>query len=82
MLCCGRRLFYNLEHVWRDQVQPPEYPHTRAISVQQLSMLYELLQLDFGELHKPVDLVLGAVEVLETEGVDCDDLNAALVADL
>jgi hypothetical protein len=82
VLCRGSRPFYNLEDIRGDEIKPPQHLHTRTVSVEQLSMLYELFQFEFGKLHKPVDLVLGAVEVLKTEGVDRHDLDAALVADL
>ena len=78
----SRRPLHNFEDIRWDQIETPQHSHTRAISVKQLSVLYELFQFKFCELHKPVDLVLGAVEVLETEGVNRHDLDAALVTDL
>lgn len=82
VLCCSSGPFHNLEDIRGNEIEPTQHLHTRAVSVEQLAMLYELFQFEFGKLHKPVDLVLGAVEVLETEGVDRHDLDAALVADL
>lgn len=43
-------------------------------------MLDQLLQLELGELHKAVDFVLWSVEVLNAKCVDCNDLDATLVA--
>lgn len=45
-------------------------------------MLYELFEFYFCKLHKPVDLVFGAVKVLDTERVDGHDFDAAFVANL
>lgn len=45
-------------------------------------MLYKLLKFHFSQGHQPLDLATWAIEVLDTEGIDSDHLDAALVANL
>jgi hypothetical protein len=55
-------------------------PDAGTVAIQKIAMLYQLRQFDLCHVHERVDLVLGALEVLDTEGVDGDDLDAGLVA--
>lgn len=43
-------------------------------------MLTQLRKLDFCDLHECIHLVERALEVLDAERVDCDDLDAGFVA--
>lgn len=69
------------QHVRGDQIPLSGYSDARAVSIQQLAMLDELGQLRLGQCHQTLDLASGPVEVLDTKGVDRDDLDAGLVAD-
>lgn len=44
-------------------------------------MLGHLFKFDFCHCHQRTDLVFGALEVLDAERVDSNDLDASFVAD-
>lgn len=76
------RSFHHFENIWGDQIKTPQYLDTSTVSVQQLPMLNELLELHLGQLHQAVDLILGPVEVFQTKSIDGDHLDTTLVANL
>ena len=67
-------------HVWSNQVPLTEYSYARAVSFQNLAMLYQLLKLHLRKLHQAVDLVFRSIEVLDAKGIDRDDSHTTLVA--
>lgn len=76
--CCIDSCQYVLPH----EIALAEDPDGRAIAVKKGSMLGDLLKLDLGHGHERIDLVLGALEVLNAKGIDSNHLDARLVADL
>jgi len=70
------------QHVGLHQVALSQDADGGAVAIEQGAVLGQLLQLDLGHGHEGVDLVLGALEVLDTEGVDGDDAHARPVAHL
>jgi hypothetical protein len=71
----------DFKNVGADEITLTQHTNAGAISVKQFSVLRQLLELDFSQLHQALDLVFGTIEVLNAEGVDRDDLDTALVAD-
>lgn len=71
----------NLQDIFPYHLSLAEDADARAVAVEDVSVGGQLLQLDLGQLHKPLDFVLGPVVVLDAEGVDGDDLDAAPIAD-
>ena len=67
-------------HVWSNQVPLTEYSYARAVSFQNLAMLYQLLKLHLRKLHQAVDLVFRSIKVLDAKGIDRDDPHTTLVA--
>ena len=80
VLGSGNGAVDNLEHVRAHEVALTEHAHASPVPIKKLPMLYELLKLQLGELHQPVDLILWPVEVFDAEGVDRHDLDTAPVA--
>lgn len=78
----GNSLVDDFQHILADHLALPENAHTCTVAVKYVSVCGELLELDLGELHKPLDLMFRAVEVLNAKGVDCDNFDAASVANL
>jgi hypothetical protein len=64
-----------------EQIQSAQNAHFSSVTIQEVSVLRHLRQLHFGHIHECIDLELGPLEILDTECVDGDDLNATLVAD-
>jgi hypothetical protein len=64
------------------EVALSQHPDRCTVAVQQGPMLGQLFELDLGHGHERIDLMLRTVEVLDAEGVDGNDLDARLVADL
>jgi hypothetical protein len=83
LVVCSQRygLVHGLENVWLDEVALAQNADRGAVSVEKSTVFRQLLELDLGHGHEGIDLVLGALEVLDAEGVDGDDLDASLVAD-
>lgn len=69
------------EDVWFDHLSLPEDLNTGAVAIENVTVLDKLLKLDLGHLHQPVHFVLGALEILDAEGVDGHVGHAGLVAD-
>lgn len=75
-------LVHNLQDVVADQLALADDPNGSAVAVEYVAVGGELLELDLGELHEALHLVLGAVEVLDAERVYSYGLDAGLVANL
>lgn len=54
----------------------------RAVTLQQLSVLGDLGEFDLRHVHQSVNFVFGSFEVLDAEGVNGDNFDARLVANL
>ena len=80
MLGPGNSLVDNLQDIFANHVPLANHSDASSISVQDVTVCCQLLQLNLGELHEAFDFVLGAVEVFDAKRVDCDNLDAALVA--
>ena len=65
-----------------DQLSPAQDADTGSVTVQYISMLRQLRELDFGHVHQRVHLVLGPLEVLDAKGVDRDYFHTGSIADL
>jgi hypothetical protein len=70
------------QNVFPHEIALAEHPDGRAIAVKKGSMFGDLLELDLGHGHERINLVLGALEVLDTKSIDGHHLDASLVADL
>lgn len=81
VLCQIDCLVNRLQHVRLDQIPLAKYSDTSPVSVQQISMLCKLKELDLCHFHKRIDLVLGPLEVLDAERVNGHHLDAGFVAD-
>lgn len=71
----------DIEDVRTDEVPLAKHANTSSVSLQKLAVLYKLLKLDLGELHNAIDLVFGAVEVLDAKSIHRHGLDSAFVAD-
>ena len=69
-----------LENIGSDHVSLPKKLHPRAVSLQELAVLRNLSQLDFGHVHQRLNFEFGALEVFDAERVYGDDSDANLVA--
>lgn len=74
-------LVYHLQDIFADHFRLAQNTHAGSVSVQDVAVGGQLLELDLGQLHEPFDLVFGPVVVLDAECVDGNDLDAAFVAD-
>ena len=74
------RPIHGLEHVGLDQLALPQDTDAGAVPLQQVAVLRELRELDFGHVHERVDFVFRPLEVLNAEGVDGHYFHAAFVA--
>ena len=70
-----------LQDVGLDELALAQDADAGAVALQQLAVLGELCELDFEHVHQGVDFVFGALEVLDTEGVDRHDADSGFVAD-
>lgn len=68
-----------LEDIWPDKTPLTQHPDTGAVPIQDIAVQHQLLQLDLGQLHKPLNLVLGSVIVFYAEGIHRNGLDTALV---
>ena len=71
---------HDLEHIRADQIPLTQHSDAGAVPIQYIAVEHQLLQLDLGQLHEALNLVLGAVVVLNAEGIDRDSFHAAFVA--
>lgn len=58
------------EDVRFDEFSLAKDSDTSTISIEQIAMLNQLLQLNLGHVHQPIHLIFGPLEVLNAEGVD------------
>lgn len=71
-----------IQDILLHEIPLAQYPDGCAIAVQERTVFSQLLELDLSHGHERIDFMLGALEVLDTEGVDCDDLDTSFVAHL
>jgi len=64
-----------------EEIQPAQNAHLGPVPIQEISMLRHLRQLHLGHIHECIDLEPGPLEIFDAECVNCDDLNATLIAD-
>jgi len=69
-----------LENVGSDHVSLTKKLHLRAVSLQKLTMLSKLSQLDLGHVQQSLDFEFGSLEVFDAECIHGDDSNTNLVA--
>ena len=72
---------HDVQNIFAEQVPLTQNPDRSAVTVQYITVMCELFQFHFCQLHQAVDFVLRAVEVLDAERVDCDNFDTAFVAD-
>lgn len=70
----------NLKNISADQVPLAEHANTGTVTLEQLAVLDNLLQLHLGQLHEAVDLVLRPLKVFYAKSIDRNDLDARFVA--
>lgn len=63
-----------------EQIESAQNAHFGPVPVQEVSMLRHLRKLHLGHIHECIDLELGPLEILDTECVNCDDLDATFIA--
>lgn len=68
------------EHIRLYELALAQYSNRCAESIQESSVLSQLLKFDLGHGHQRIDLMLRALEVLYAECVDGDDLDTRFVA--
>lgn len=69
----------DLENIRPDEIPLTQHSHAGAITIQDVTVQHHLLQLDLGQLHQPLDLVLGSVVVFDAERINGNDFDAAFV---
>lgn len=80
MLCRVDGPINEAEDICRDQIPLARNYNTGAVAIENLAVLQQLLKLDLGHGHKPLNLIFWAIKVLDTECVNGHDLNATVVA--
>lgn len=80
VLGSSNRLIHHLQNVLADHFPLAQNTHAGSVSVQDVAIGSQLLELYLGQLHKSFDLVFRPVVVLNAEGIDSDDFDAAFVA--
>lgn len=70
-----------LQDVGLDELALSEHADAGAVALQEIAMLGELGELDFEHVHQGIDFVFGALEVLDTEGVNRYDTDSGFIAD-
>lgn len=71
-----------LEYVLLHQFALTQNTDARTVAVEQVAVLRELGEFDFCHIHEGIHFVFGPLEVFNAKGVDGDDFDAGLVADL
>ena len=69
-----------LDHIRTEEFSVPKNPDRGSVSLEELSVLGKLGELEFCERHERVHLVAGSLEILDAEGVHCYRLYSTLVA--
>lgn len=73
-------LIHHFQNIGLDQVALAQDANARAVPVEQVAVLDELLEFDLGHVHQRVHLVFRALEVFNAERVDRDMRYPGLVA--
>lgn len=81
MLCRFNNTVDHFQHIGADKIPLSLHTNADSVPIQNCTVLHELLQLDFGQLHQTIHLVLRSVVVLDAKGIDSDDLDTTFVAD-
>ena len=70
-----------LQDVGLDELALSEHADAGTVALQDLAVLGELRELDFEHVHQGIDFVFGALEVLDTEGINCHNANPSFITD-
>lgn len=70
-----------LDYVLLDELALAQDTDAGTVAVEQVAVLRELGEFDFCHIHEGINFVFGPLEVLNTKGVDGDDIDAGFVAD-
>lgn len=79
VFCSGDCLINDFQHIAPNHVALTKYPDARTVSIENVSVIGQLLELNLGHLHESLDFVLGSVIILDAKGIDSYSLYAALV---
>ena len=69
----------NFEDVASDHLALSQNAHSGTVTVEVIAVSGQCLQFDLGQLHQALYLILGTVEILDTEGIHSHDLDTGLV---
>lgn len=70
-----------LDYVLLDELALTQHTDTGTVAVEQVAVLRELGEFEFCHIHECINFVFGPLEVLNTKGIDGDDIDAGFVAD-